>query len=570
MHVFERWMRESSMPCELQRELEFIMRTNEEIEDRFYQYLSFGTGGMRGLLGAGTNRMNVYTIRRVAEGLAQQIIASGEDAMRRGVAIAYDTRHYSVEFALEIAKTIGKHGIRVFLFKESRPTPELSFAMRHLNAFAGVVITASHNPAQYNGFKVYGEDGGQLPPDAADGIVQHMDEIEDLFAIQTANEEALLQNGILTYILEEIDEAYQECLLTLREDLEVIEAYGKDMSIVYTPIHGSGLVPVTEGLRNFGFNNVHVVSEQAIQDSRFPTVVYPNPEEHNAFELAIRLGQERSTDLLLATDPDADRLGVAVKNRDGEYELLTGNQLGALILHYLLMQKKRRATLPENGVVMKTIVTSEFGRAVAAKFGIPTIDTLTGFKFISEKIEEFEKSGVYQFLFGYEESYGFLIGTFARDKDAVQAALVTAEMAAYYKSIGKTMYDGLMNLYDELGHYREALESLTLTGKDGQEKIAGIMKELRNNPALSIAGVAVCAIEDYKAGTRRFGDGTIEKLTLPKANVLKFLLEDGSWVCVRPSGTEPKCKFYFGVRKGTADEAEMSLKALSKDVMNRF
>jgi len=303
-----------------------IMRTNVEIEDRFYQYLSFGTGGMRGLLGAGTNRMNVYTIRRVAEGLAQQIIASGEDAMRRGVVIAYDTRHYSVEFALETAKTIGKHGIRVFLFKESRPTPELSFAMRHLNAYAGVVITASHNPAQYNGFKVYGEDGGQLPPDAADGIVQHMLEIEDLFAIQIADEEVLLQNGMLTYILEEIDEAYQECLLTLREDTEAIEAHGKDMSIVFTPLHGSGLVPVTEGLHNFGFNNVHVVPEQAIQDSRFPTVVYPNPEERDAFELAIKLGQEQGADLLLATDPDADRLGVAVKNRDGEYELLTGNQ----------------------------------------------------------------------------------------------------------------------------------------------------------------------------------------------------------------------------------------------------
>jgi len=568
MHVFEKWMQESSMPNELQHELKFIMRTNEEIEDRFYQYLSFGTGGMRGLLGAGTNRMNVYTIRRVAEGLAQQVIASGEEAMLRGVVIAYDTRHYSVDFALETAKTIGKHGIRVFLVKESRPTPELSFAMRHLNAFAGVVITASHNPAQYNGFKVYGEDGGQLPPDAADGIVQHMVEIEDLFAIQTADEEALLQNGMLTYILEEIDAVYQECLLTLREDTEAIEAHGKDMSIVFTPLHGSGLVPVAEGLHNFGFNNVHVVPEQAIQDSRFPTVVYPNPEEHDAFELAIQLGKEKGADLLLATDPDADRLGVAVKNQDGEYELLTGNQLGALLLHYLLMQKKRKATLPENGVVMKTIVTSEFGRAVAAKFEIPTIDTLTGFKFISEKIEEFEKSGVYQFLFGYEESYGFLIGTFARDKDAVQAALLTAEMAAYYKSIGQSLYDGLMELYDELGHYREALESLTLTGKDGQEKIAVIMEELRQDPPLSIAGVAVSAIEDYQAGTRRLKNGTIENLTLPKADVLKFLLEDGSWVCVRPSGTEPKCKFYFGVRKDTAEEALAAIEVLVEDILD--
>ena len=570
MHVFERWIREGSIPNKLQYELKLISRNKEEIEDRFYQYLSFGTGGMRGLLGVGTNRMNLFTIRRVAEGLAQQIIASGEDAMRRGVVIAYDTRHYSEEFSLETAKTIGKHGIRVYLFKESRPTPELSFAMRHLNAFAGVVITASHNPAQYNGFKVYGEDGGQLPPDAADGIVQHMVEIEDLFTIQTAGEEELLQSGMLTYILEEIDVAYQECLLTLREDSDVIEAVGKDMSIVYTALHGSGLVPVTEGLRNFGFSTVHVVPEQAIQDPRFPTVVYPNPEEREAFELAIKLGKEKGADLLLATDPDADRLGVAVKNLDGEYELLTGDQLGALLLHYLLMQKKRKGTLPENGIVMKTIVTSKFGRAVAAKFAIPTIDTLTGFKFISEKIEEFEKSGEHQFLFGYEESYGFLIGTFARDKDAVQAALLTAEMAAYYKSIGKSLYDGLMDLYDELGHYREALESLTLAGKNGQEKIVGIMKDFRNDPPISIAGVVVSAIEDYKAGTRRYKDGTVEKLTLPESDVVKFLLEDGSWVCVRPSGTEPKCKFYFGVRKDTAEEAEMSLSALSQDVMNRF
>lgn len=569
MHVFERWMRAHSMPDKLRHDLEFIKDNKEEIEDRFYQYLSFGTGGMRGVLGAGTNRMNVYTIRRVAEGLAQHIITSGEEAMQRGVVIAYDTRHYSDDFALETAKTIGEHGIRVYLFKESRPTPELSFAVRHLNAYAGVVITASHNPAQYNGFKVYGEDGGQLPPDAADGIVRHMDSIEDLFLIQMANKEELLRSEKLTYILEEIDVAYQECLLTLREDSKAIEAYGKDMSIVYTPLHGSGLVPVVDGLRNFGFLNVKVVTEQAVQDSHFPTVVYPNPEERDAFKVAIKLGQENDADLLLATDPDADRLGVAVKTQSGEYELLTGNQLGALLLHYLLMQKMRKGNLPENGVAMKTIVTSEFGRAAAAKFGISTIDTLTGFKFISEKIEEFDKSGEYEFLFGYEESYGYLIGTFSRDKDAVQAAIMTAEMAAYYKTIGKSLYEALMDLYDELGHYREALESITLTGKGGQEQIAGIMKEFRSNPPSSIAGIAVTTVEDYKAGTMRFMDGRLENLTLPKADVVKFILEDGSWICIRPSGTEPKCKIYFGVKKDSAEKAEMALEVLLKDVMER-
>ncbi|MCZ2257309.1 phospho-sugar mutase [Sporosarcina sp. G11-34] len=567
--TFTRWSLEDSLTDELKKDLESITGNEKEIEDRFYQYLSFGTGGMRGLLGAGTNRMNVYTMRRVAEGLGLHIKAAGEDAMRRGVVIAYDTRHYSREFALETAKTVGKYGIRVFLFKESRPTPELSFAVRHLNAYAGVVITASHNPAQYNGFKVYGEDGGQLPPDAADGIVRHMNDIEDLFLIQTADKEELLRSEELTYILEEIDDAYQECLLTLREDPDAIEAYGQDMSIVYTPLHGSGLVPVVEGLRNFGFSHVNVVSEQAVQDSSFPTVAYPNPEEREAFELAMKLGKEKDADLLLATDPDADRLGVAVKTKDGDYELLTGNQLGALLLHYLLMQKKRNGTLPENGVAMKTIVTSEFGRAAAAKFGIPTIDTLTGFKFISEKIEEFEASGECEFLFGYEESYGYLIGTFARDKDAVQAAIMTAEMAAYYKSIGKSLYEALMDLYDELGHYREALESITLTGKDGQEQIAEIMKEFRNDPPSSIAGIAVTVIEDYKAGTMRLVDGASENLTLPKADVVKYILEDGSWVCIRPSGTEPKCKIYFGVRKDSADEAEVALNALVEDIMDR-
>ena len=566
MNVYEKWVNEPSLQEELKADLDKILENEKEIEDRFYQYLSFGTGGMRGLIGAGTNRMNVYTIRRVAEGLAQQIIASGEEAMKRGVVIAYDTRHYSYEFALETAKIVGKHGIRAYVFKESRPTPELSFALRHLGAYAGVVITASHNPAEYNGFKVYGEDGGQLPPDAAEGIVRHMAAIEDLFSLKVATKEVLEEQGTLKFILEEIDAAYQESLLTLRENPEVITEQAKDFSIIFTPIHGSGLVPVVEGLKNFGFKDVQVVPEQAVQDSRFPTVPYPNPEERDTFELAIKLGQENGADLLLATDPDADRLGVAVRTKDGAYELLTGNQLGALLLNYLLMEKKRKGTLPENGVVMKTIVTSEFGLAAAAKFGVPSINTLTGFKFISEKIEEFEKSSEHTFLFGYEESYGYLIGTFVRDKDAVQAALLTAEMAAYYKAQGKSLYEALIELYDELGYYGDGLKSITLQGKDGQEKIAGIMAELRQRPVQSIGGIAVAAIEDYKTGTRLLADGTTEKLALPEADVIKFLLEDGSWTCVRPSGTEPKCKLYFGVRKESAEEAESALAALVEDM----
>lgn len=563
---YTKWTKEPSLQLELKTDLTAIQADEKEIEDRFYQYLSFGTGGMRGLIGAGTNRMNVYTIRRVAEGLAQHIIAAGESAMKRGVVIAYDTRHYSYEFALETAKTLGRHGIQTYVFKESRPTPELSFALRHLKAFAGVVITASHNPAAYNGFKVYGEDGGQLPPEAAEGIVRHMTAIEDLFAVEVATVEELVTANKLTFILEEIDTAYQKCLLTLRENPEVIAEQAKDLSIVFTPIHGAGLVPVVEGLKNFGFTNVQVVSEQAVQDSRFPTVDYPNPEERDAFLLAIKLGRENDADLLLATDPDADRLGVAARTKDGDYELLTGNQLGALLLHYLLMEKQRKGTLPKNGVVMKTIVTSEFGLAAAAKFGVPSINTLTGFKFIAEKIEEFEKSRAHTFLFGYEESYGYLIGTFVRDKDAVQAALLTAEMAAYYKAEGKSLYEALLELYDELGYYGDALKSITLQGKDGQEKIADIMASLRKDPVQSIGGNAVVAIEDYKVGTRRLADGVTEKLTLPESDVIKFLLEDGSWVCIRPSGTEPKCKIYFGVKKESVAASETAIARLMEDM----
>lgn len=568
--VYDRWAGESSLPEDLKKELIAIRGDQREMEDRFYQFLSFGTGGMRGLLGAGTNRMNLYTIRHVAEGLALYIKAAGPAAVARGVAIAYDTRRFSKEFALETAKTIGKYGIRAYVFSESRPTPELSFAIRHLQAFAGVMITASHNPAEYNGYKVYGEDGGQLPPEAADVIIQHMASIEDLFSIQIEEEETLLENGVLQYVLEEIDTAYQEKLLTIRESAAELGEAGQNLSIIYTPLHGSGLVPVMEGLRNYGFTAVSLVPEQAKQLSDFPTVSYPNPEEREAFALAMQLGDEQKADLLLATDPDADRLGVAVRNQEGGYDLLSGNQLGALLLHYILMQKEKRGELPDNGVALKTIVTSEFGRAVAAKFGVKMIDTLTGFKFISEKIEEFEKDGSHSFLFGYEESYGYLIGDFARDKDAVQAALLTAEMAAYYKRDGKSLKDALEDLYEELGYYKEALRSLTLEGIEGREEISRIMEQFRNNAPSSIAGIAVCAIEDYKTGLRKEAEGTSEPLSLPQADVVKYILADGSWVCARPSGTEPKCKFYFGVRKETAAEADRHLHVLVEEIMDQL
>lgn len=554
--LYQQWKNED-LPNYLKEELEQIAENFAAIEDRFYQYLSFGTGGMRGILGAGTNRMNIYTIRRVAEGLACYIDSQGESAKRRGVVIAYDTRHYSYEFALETACVLGAHGISSYLYKEPRPTPQLSFTVRALHAFAGVVITASHNPKQYNGFKVYGEDGAQLVPSAAKTIVDHMEKIEDIFAIEVASEDKLEKQGLLHWILEEYDEKYLANLLTLknRQDLAL------GLSIVYTPLHGTGFVPVTKGLEAFGFTNIHVVESQATQDGSFPTVAYPNPEEPAAFKLATELGEKVGADLLLATDPDADRLGVAVWNGE-KYELLTGNQLGALLLQYLLETKREQGALPEKGAMVKTIVTSEMGTAIAKKYNVKTFDTLTGFKYIAEKIAEFEKTGEYTFIFGYEESYGYLIKPFARDKDAVQVAIQVAEMAAHYATKGKKLSQVLEELYGEFGYYREALVSKVFEGKDGQEKMKAILDRLRKDLPKEVDGVPVVRVEDYWKSLAYLVDGTTEPLTLPKENVLKFVLADDSWVTIRPSGTEPKCKFYFGVVKESREAAEESLESL--------
>lgn len=559
---FEKWNRFQEMPNKLVNELQFIANDSKEIEERFYQYLSFGTGGMRGILGAGTNRMNQFTIRRVAQGLAVYINAVGAQAKKQGVVIAYDTRHFSKQFAEETARVLGLHGITSYVFEESRPTPELSFAVRHLRAVAGVVITASHNPKQYNGFKVYGEDGGQLTPEAANEITHYMAEIEDELFIGVANLDFLIDEGVCQLILSEIDCAYQEKLLALREHRHVLD----ELKVVYSPLHGSGLVPMKEGLKAFGCRDVWIVAEQAIQDPDFPTVNYPNPEEREAFQLAIELGEKHGADLLLATDPDADRLGIAVKAADG-FQLLTGNQLGALLLKYLLDSKTSTNTLPENAVVLKTIVTSELGCAVAASYGVATIDTLTGFKYIAEKIEQFNQSEEYQFLFGYEESYGYLIGDFVRDKDAVQTALITAEMAGYYKKQGLSLNDALDALYKVFGYYKESLQSITLEGKTGQEKIAEIMRAFREHPPKSIAGRTIIASEDYEAQLSRLADGTQFALTLPKENVLKYKLEDESWICIRPSGTEPKCKFYFGVVRKEEKEAQRVLEMIEREIM---
>lgn len=566
----EKWTSFSAMDQELAEQLKGMNGSDKALEDVFYKHLEFGTGGMRGEIGPGTNRMNIYTIRRAAEGLALYISEQGETAKNRGVAIAYDSRHKSPEFALEVAKTVGKHGIKAYLFEELKPTPELSFAVRYLNAFAGVVVTASHNPPEYNGFKVYGEDGGQIPPLAADTIIGYVNAVENELTIEVASEEELVRNGLLTYIGEEIDREYTAKLTTLQLNADVVNSVAKDLKIVFSPLHGTGNKPVRNGLAAFGFKNVTVVKEQELPDANFSTVASPNPEEHAAFEIAIRYAKEIDADILMATDPDADRLGVAVKNLQGEYIVLTGNQMGALMLEYLLSQKQEKGTLPDNGVVIKTIVTSEVGRAIADQYGIPTIDTLTGFKFIGEKINEFEQTGEHTFLFGYEESYGYLIGDFVRDKDAVQSAIFAAEVAAYYKAKGKTLYEGLLDLFEKYGFYQEGLQTITLKGKDGAEKIAMLMNAFREEKITEMAGSRVTVIEDYLNQVRMdLKENFDSQIDLPESNVLKYHLADGSWFCLRPSGTEPKAKFYFGVKAESFEESQVKLRALQQAVMNK-
>lgn len=553
----EKWLSDERLDGKLKEQLAQLMGNDRELEDRFYKNLEFGTGGMRGELGVGTNRMNIYTVRKAAEGLACYIEDQGELAKQRGVVIAYDCRHGSPEFALEIARTVGNHGIKAYLFNELHPTPILSFAVRYLYAFAGVMITASHNPPEYNGFKVYGPDGGQMPPQMADVLVQYVNQIENELKIDVADVAELIEKDLLTYIGKQVDNAYINALTSIMQDKQLIQSVADTLKIVYTPLHGTGNIPVRKGLEAFGFQNITVVKEQELPDANFPTVTSPNPEEHEAFELAIKYGKEMDADLLLGTDPDTDRLGIAVKNHDGEYEVLTGNQTGALILHYLLTKKKENGILPENGVFIKTIVTSNIGREIAKSFGIQTIDTLTGFKFIGEKMKEFEETKEHTFLFGYEESYGYLIGDFVRDKDAVQSAVFAAEVAAYYKAQGKSLYDGLLEIFDRYGYYKESLHSLTLKGKKGTEKITAILNAFRKNPPAQIAGLNVIKVEDYLSSeSRNLQTMEVKKITLPQSNVLKFTLEDGSWFCIRPSGTEPKAKFYFGVKGSSLNESQ--------------
>lgn len=561
----ERWIQHEQLDENLLSELQKLQSDEKRLEDAFYKNLEFGTGGMRGEIGAGTNRMNIYTVRKASAGLAAYIEDAGTDAMKRGVVIAYDSRHMSFEFAMESAKTLATRGIQTYVFKELRPTPELSFAVRLLQAFSGIVVTASHNPPEYNGYKVYGSDGAQLPPAIADIVISKVNEIENELLIEVEDEETLKKLGLIKMIGEEVDQKYIEKLLTISENPSLSTEV--DLSIVFTPLHGTANKPVRDAFQALKYNNVQVVKEQELPDPEFSTVKSPNPEEKSAFELAIKAGKESNADLLIATDPDADRLGIAVKDQTGEYVLLTGNQTGALLLHYLLSQKKEKHILPKNGIILKTIVTSELGSKIASSFGIGAVDVLTGFKFIAEKMKEYDETREYTFLFGYEESYGYLIGDFARDKDAVQAAVLAAEAAAFYKKKGMSLYDALVAIFEQYGYYLEGLRSLTLKGKEGAELIQQTLASFRTNPLEGLGSLKVTAVEDYLMGIRTESNGHEQPIDLPKSNVIKYIFEDGTWICMRPSGTEPKVKFYFGINSTSLKGSKQKLSSVENEFM---
>lgn len=538
--IYNEWMESSYFDEDTKDELRGIADDENEIKERFYKSLEFGTAGMRGIIGAGTNRMNVYTVRKATRGVCKYIERKfGEEGKSRGVVIAHDSRRMSREFCEEAAATLAAYGVKAFVFDSLRATPMLSFAIRHLNCQMGIVITASHNPKEYNGYKVYGSYGGQICVDEANEIIDEVNSIDSLGDIKVGSFDSYLESGMITVLDDDVDNAFNEAVLSQIRDKKMVSENGDKLRIIYTPIHGTGNVPVRRALKDAGFTDVAVVKEQELPDTEFSTVEYPNPEEKAVFNTAIDMAKESNADLIIGTDPDCDRVGIVVRDNNGEYVVLNGNQTGAIIVNYLFSKMNEAGNIPEKPVVIKTIVTSELGAAIAEHYGAEVVNTLTGFKFIGEKIHEYEDFGsvVKNFVIGYEESYGYLVGTHARDKDAVVASLILSEAALCYKLKGMSLYDALMEIYAQFGYYKEALKSITLKGIDGVEKIAEIMKSFRNDDIDSIAGVKVDRKLDYKEGI----DG------LPKADVLKFVLEDKSWIAIRPSGTEPKIKFYFGV-----------------------
>ena len=564
---FQKWADFADLPDYLRRDLESMDEKTKE--DAFYTNLEFGTAGMRGLIGAGTNRINIYVVRQATEGLARLIESKGGNEKERGVAIAYDSRHFSPEFAFESAAVLAKHGIKSYVFESLRPTPELSFAVRHLNCFAGIMITASHNPAPFNGYKVYGEDGGQMPPHDADALTTYIRAIDNPFAVEVADVEAEKASGLIEVIGEAIDAEYLKEVKDVNINPALIEEFGKDMKIVYTPLHGTGEMLARRALAQAGFDSVQVVEAQATPDPDFSTVKSPNPESQAAFALAEELGRQVGADVLVATDPDADRVGVEVLQKDSSYLNLSGNQIGAIMAKYILEAHKNAGTLPENGALCKSIVSTDLVTKIAESYGATMFNVLTGFKFIAEKIQEFEEKHNHTYMMGFEESFGYLIKPFVRDKDAIQAVLVVAELAAYYRSRGLTLADGIEEIYKEYGYYAEKTISVTLSGVDGAEQIKAIMAKFRNNAPKEWNATEITVVEDFKAQTATDADGTVTNLTTPPSDVLKYTLADGSWIAVRPSGTEPKIKFYIAV-VGESNEDSQSKIANIEAEINAF
>lgn len=563
---FQVWTKRNDLPEYLKNEMDALAKDDQQAEDAFYQPLSFGTAGMRGLLGAGINRMNIYTVRQATEGLARLMDSLSEDVKARGVAISYDSRHFSQEFAFESVKVLGAHGIKAYVFESLRPTPELSFTVRYFKAYAGIMITASHNPKEYNGYKIYGEDGGQMPPKESDIITASIREA-DMFAVPVKSQAELEAAGLLVTIGKDVDDAYLSEIKTVTVDQELVNKEGRDMKLVYSPLHGTGALIAGQALNNAGFKNVTIVPEQEQPDGDFPTVTLPNPEDPAALAMGIALAKKQGADVVIGVDPDADRMGTAVRLPSGEYQLLTGNQIGAILLHYLLTAKKAAGTLPANGVLVKSIVSSEFAADIAKSFNIETINVLTGFKYIAEQIQNYESTHEHTFLFGFEESYGYLVKSFARDKDSIQATVLLAEVAAYYKSLGKTLYDGLQDLFAEYGYFVENTQSLTFKGIDGAEKIAALMAKFRAEQPTSFGNIAVTKYADFTLQTETDVQTGVEStMSLPKANVLKYWLADGSWVAVRPSGTEPKIKLYVGTNGTTQQIADDKLAAIQQSI----
>ena len=561
---YQKWVDFADLPDYLRQDL--INMDEKTKEDAFYTNLEFGTAGMRGLIGAGTNRINIYVVRQATEGLARLIESKGGNEKERGVAIAYDSRHFSPEFAFESAAVLAKHGIKSYVFESLRPTPELSFAVRHLNCFAGIMVTASHNPAPFNGYKVYGEDGGQMPPHDADALTTYIRAIENPFAVEVADVEAEKASGLIEVIGEAVDAEYLKEVKDVNINPALIEEFGKDMKIVYTPLHGTGEMLARRALAQAGFDSVQVVEAQATADPDFSTVKSPNPESQAAFALAEELGRQVGADVLVATDPDADRVGVEVLQKDGSYLNLSGNQIGAIMAKYILEAHKNAGTLPENAALCKSIVSTDLVTKIAESYGATMFNVLTGFKFIAEKIQEFEEKHNHTYMMGFEESFGYLIKPFVRDKDAIQAVLVVAELAAYYRSRGLTLADGIEEIYKEYGYYAEKTISVTLSGVDGAEQIKSIMAKFRNNAPKEWNATAITVVEDFKAQTATAADGTVTNLTTPPSDVLKYTLADGSWIAVRPSGTEPKIKFYIAVVGESNEDSQAKIANIEAEI----